>query len=166
MKAINKNRERMNALGVKNITTFLKAAVQHKKLRKEKQIPIEENDDDYRPSEAEDGSDTESYDSFEHERYHREPGEEYARNHPPKDVDPTMWIDLIDKKWNTKEFLEQSKANIANRERMYTKHSALLLDICPPRVVIFVDEGIFIGGLVIRGTTMRTSAPFHINLVV
>ncbi|XP_028097819.1 uncharacterized protein LOC114297574 [Camellia sinensis] len=57
----------MNALGVKNITTCLKAAVQHKKLRKEKQIPIEENDDDYRPSEAEDCSDTESYDSFEHE---------------------------------------------------------------------------------------------------
>ncbi|CAL5423008.1 unnamed protein product [Camellia sinensis] len=49
-------------------------------------------------------------------------GEEYARNHPPKNVDPTKWIDLIDKKWNTKEFLEQSKANIANRERMYTKH--------------------------------------------
>ena len=67
MKNINKNRERMNALGVKNITTCLKAAVQHKKLRKEKQIPIEENDDDYRLSEAEDGNDTESYDSFEHE---------------------------------------------------------------------------------------------------
>ncbi|XP_028078947.1 uncharacterized protein LOC114280764 isoform X4 [Camellia sinensis] len=67
MKNINKNRERMNTLGVKNITTCLKATVQHKKLRKEKQIPIEENDDDYRPSEAEDGSDTESYDSFEHE---------------------------------------------------------------------------------------------------
>ncbi|GMP43521.1 hypothetical protein CsSME_00012850 [Camellia sinensis var. sinensis] len=33
-------------------------------------------------------------------------GEEYARNHPPKDVDPTKWIDFIDKKWNTKEFLE------------------------------------------------------------
>ncbi|XP_028112172.1 uncharacterized protein LOC114310393 [Camellia sinensis] len=49
-------------------------------------------------------------------------GEEYARNHPPKNVDPTKWIDLIDKKWNTKEFLEQSKAYIANRERMYTKH--------------------------------------------
>ncbi|CAL5394347.1 unnamed protein product [Camellia sinensis] len=67
MKNINKNRERMNALGVKNITTCLKATVQHKKLRKGKQIPIEENDDDYRPSEAEDGSDTETYDSFEHE---------------------------------------------------------------------------------------------------
>ncbi|XP_028069302.1 uncharacterized protein LOC114271857 isoform X3 [Camellia sinensis] len=67
MKTINENRERMNALGVKNITTCLKATVQHKKLRKEKQIPIEENDDDYRPSEAEDGSDTETYDSFEHE---------------------------------------------------------------------------------------------------
>ncbi|XP_028121132.1 uncharacterized protein LOC114318438 [Camellia sinensis] len=67
MKNINKNRERMNALGVKNITTCLKATVQHKKLRKEKRIPIEENDDDYRPSEAEDGSDTETYDSFEHE---------------------------------------------------------------------------------------------------
>ncbi|XP_028076940.1 uncharacterized protein LOC114278989 [Camellia sinensis] len=67
MKNINKNRERMNALGVKNIATCLKATVQHKKLRKEKQIPIEENDDDYQPSEAEDGSDTETYDSFEHE---------------------------------------------------------------------------------------------------
>ncbi|CAL5363808.1 unnamed protein product [Camellia sinensis] len=291
MKNINKNRERMNALGVKNITTCLKATVQHKKLRKEKQIPIEENDDDYRPSEAEDGSDTETYDSFEHElleipsrarsqshhealthaleegdtssrpevtsnpppplnvepqlevtigniiaakrargptrgkevqglvdkdgklsvpippefrapvgdyasklaskigvevrtrlpnpsvrrwkyddasvkeamfqrlndqfdlqgdpvdiekamntkfgrrlsnhtyRLHKQfmelkeaKGEEYARNHPPKNVDSTKWIDLIDKKWNTKEFLEQSKANIANRERMYTKH--------------------------------------------
>ena len=32
-------------------------------------------------------------------------GEEYVRNHPPNDVDPTKWIDLIDKKWNTKEFL-------------------------------------------------------------
>ncbi|XP_028100620.1 uncharacterized protein LOC114299982 [Camellia sinensis] len=242
MKNINKNRERMNALGVKNITTCLKATIQHKKLRKEKQIPIEENDDDYRPSEAEDGSDTESYDSFEHElleipsrarsqshhealthaleegdtssrpevtsnpppplnvepqleygftipaakrvrgptrgkeaqglvdkggklsvpippefraldqfdlqgdpvdiekamntkfgrrlsnhtyRLHKQfmelkeaKWEEYARNHPPKNVDPTKWIDRIDKKWNTKEFL----ANIANRERMYTKH--------------------------------------------
>ncbi|CAL5375465.1 unnamed protein product [Camellia sinensis] len=67
MKNINKNRERMNALGVKNITTCLKATVQHKKLRKEKQIPIEGNDDDYRPSEANDGSDIETYDSFEHE---------------------------------------------------------------------------------------------------
>ena len=67
MKTIHKIRERMNALGVKNTSTCLKAAVQHKKLRKEKQIPIEENDDDYRLSEAEDGSDTESYDSFEHE---------------------------------------------------------------------------------------------------
>ncbi|CAL5360413.1 unnamed protein product [Camellia sinensis] len=281
----------MNALGVKNITTCLKATVQHKKLRKEKQIPIEGNDDDYRPSEANDGSDTETYDSFEHElleipsrarsqshhealthaleegdtssrpevtsnpppplnvepqlevtagntiaakrargptrgkevqglvdkdgklsvpippefrapvgdyasklaskigvevrtrlpnpsvrrwkyvdasvkeamfqrlndqfdlqgdpvdiekamntkfgrrlsnhtyRLHKQfmelkeaKGEEYARNHLPKNVDPTKWIDLIDKKWNTKEFLEQSKANIANRERMYTKH--------------------------------------------
>ncbi|XP_028089143.1 uncharacterized protein LOC114289597 [Camellia sinensis] len=67
MKTINKNRERMNALGLKNIITCLKAVVQHKKLRKEKQIPIEKNDDDYRPSKVEDGSDTESYDSFEHE---------------------------------------------------------------------------------------------------
>ena len=32
-------------------------------------------------------------------------GEEYARNHPPKDVGPTKWIDLIDKKWNTTKFL-------------------------------------------------------------
>ena len=31
-------------------------------------------------------------------------GEEYARNHPPKDVGPTKWIDLIDKKWNTTKF--------------------------------------------------------------
>ena len=36
MKAINKIRERMNALGVKNITTCLKATVLHKKLRKNK----------------------------------------------------------------------------------------------------------------------------------
>ncbi|KAJ8640371.1 hypothetical protein MRB53_017065 [Persea americana] len=49
-------------------------------------------------------------------------GEEYARNHPPKDVGPTKWIDLIDKKWNTTKFLKQSKANIANREKMKTKH--------------------------------------------
>ncbi|XXG62377.1 hypothetical protein AAC387_Pa05g0746 [Persea americana] len=66
-KTINRNRERMNALGLKNITTSLKAAVQHQKLRKEKQIAIEENDDDYQPSEGEDGSHTESNDSFEHE---------------------------------------------------------------------------------------------------
>ena len=46
-KTINRNRERMNALGLKSITTSLKAAVQQKKLRKEKQIAIEENDDDY-----------------------------------------------------------------------------------------------------------------------
>ncbi|CAL5382264.1 unnamed protein product [Camellia sinensis] len=229
MKTIHKNRERMNALGVKNITTCLKAVVQHKKLRKEKQIPIDENNDDYRPSEAKDGSDTQFYDSFEYElleipsrarsqshhealthaseeghtssrpevashpppplnvepqlevtagntigigvevrtrlpdpsvhrwkyvdasvkeamfqrlndqfdlqgdpvdiekamntkfgrrlsnhtyRLHKQfmelkeaKGEEYARNHPPKNVDPTKWIDLIDKKWNTKEFL-------------------------------------------------------------
>ncbi|XXG48346.1 hypothetical protein AAC387_Pa02g2823 [Persea americana] len=286
-KTINRNRERMNALGLKNITTSLKAAVQHQKLRKEKQIAIEENDDDYQPSEGEDGSHTESNDSFEHEllevpsrarsqsrlealthtpeegdtsscpeagshpsqplnvepqvevttagkrvrgpsrgkevqgivdRYgklnvpipsefrapvgdyasklaskigvevrtrvpdpsvrtwkyvddsvkgaivqrlndqfdlegdpidiekamstkfgrrlsnhtyklHKQfrelkdaKGEEYARNHPPKDVGPTKWIDLIDKKWNTTKFLKQSKANIANREKMKTKH--------------------------------------------
>lgn len=66
-KTINRNRERMNALGLKNIESALKAAVQHKKLRKEKQIAIEENDDDYQPSEGEDGSHTESNDSFEHE---------------------------------------------------------------------------------------------------
>ncbi|XXG46907.1 hypothetical protein AAC387_Pa02g1636 [Persea americana] len=36
-------------------------------------------------------------------------GEEYARNHPPKDVGPTKWIDLIDKKWNTTKFLRKDE---------------------------------------------------------
>ncbi|CAL5388439.1 unnamed protein product [Camellia sinensis] len=47
--------------------------------------------------------------------------EEYARNHPLKNVDPTKWIDLIDKKWNTKEFLAREKKMLPDVAELYKK---------------------------------------------
>ncbi|XP_028062702.1 uncharacterized protein LOC114266008 isoform X2 [Camellia sinensis] len=49
-------------------------------------------------------------------------GEEYARSHPPTSVTLNQWTSLIDKKWNSKEFMEQSLTNVNNRMQMKTKH--------------------------------------------
>ncbi|CAL5422281.1 unnamed protein product [Camellia sinensis] len=49
-------------------------------------------------------------------------GEEYARSHPPASVTLNQWTSLIDKKWNSKEFMEQSLTNVNNRMQMKTKH--------------------------------------------
>ncbi|KAL7207867.1 hypothetical protein ACSBR1_029757 [Camellia fascicularis] len=49
-------------------------------------------------------------------------GEEYVRSHPPASVTLNQWTSLIDKKWNSKEFMEQSLTNVNNRMQMKTKH--------------------------------------------
>lgn len=68
---IEENNNKLNALGVKVSASSLMDSVQYKHTyKRRKQTRVDGDDDDYIPSDDEDHSDDESYDSFEHEILH------------------------------------------------------------------------------------------------
>ncbi|KAL0010651.1 hypothetical protein SO802_005759 [Lithocarpus litseifolius] len=119
------NQEKIDALGLKHISTSLKDTTQSNCAKGKRSRASVVVNDDYVPLIGDDDNDDESSNSVIHKVYKKlvqSHGADYARSHPPKNVKLELWTELIDERWTNEDWLKKSRKNSANRNKISGKH--------------------------------------------